>query len=45
MQMFDTLLKHILWYKSIHFDAQCDFDKIFVTKKTGKVTILIFTIL
>ena len=41
MQMIDILLKYILWYIWYEFlndlDAQSDFDKLFVTKKTGQV--------
>ena len=35
--MFDILLKYILWYEFLNdWDAQSDFDKIFVTKKPVK---------
>ena len=37
MQMIDILLKHILWYEFWKdWDAQRDFDKKIVTKKTVK---------
>ena len=40
--MIDILIKYILWYDLLNnLDAQSDFDKIFVTKKQVKWTILI----
>ena len=37
MQMIDILLKYILWREFLNdLDAQCDFDKIFVTKMLVK---------
>ena len=35
--MIDILLKYILWYEFLNIlDAQSDFNKNFVTKKTGQ---------
>ena len=38
MQMIDILLKYTLWHEFLNnLDAQSDFDKNIVTKKTGQV--------
>ena len=38
MQLIDILLRFILWYEFLNdLDAQSDFDKNDVTKKTGQV--------